>query len=146
MNDRGEVVGSSAVADGGFHGFVWRRGKMKDLGAFHPLDINNKGHMVGRVDGENTAYLWRAGKLINLRTLGGPSSFPTAMNDKGQVVGLSTTKAGGRKAFLWSKDACASSRWTTPRASTTAARSPAAGCTAPPGSTPPGGTRARSPT
>ncbi|MET9793636.1 hypothetical protein [Streptomyces canus] len=25
------------------------------------------------------------------------------MNDKGQVVGLSTTKAGGRKAFLWSK-------------------------------------------
>ncbi|MER6162424.1 hypothetical protein ABT147_44220 [Streptomyces sp. NPDC001868] len=58
---------------------------------------------AGRVDGENTAYLWRAGKLINLRTLGGPSSFPTAMNDRGQVVGLSTTKDGRRKAFLWSK-------------------------------------------
>ncbi|WP_416966833.1 hypothetical protein [Streptomyces sp. 4F14] len=25
------------------------------------------------------------------------------MNDKGQVVGLSATKTGGRKAFLWSK-------------------------------------------
>ena len=32
MNDRGDVVGRSQVADGTYHGFVWHRGTMTDLG------------------------------------------------------------------------------------------------------------------
>jgi probable HAF family extracellular repeat protein len=104
MNDRGAVVGGSALADDfTFHGFLWRNGKMTDLGLFRPISINNKGQIVGTRDDRNGAYLWRGGKLIDLGTLGGSSSFPTAINDRGDVVGMSDTAAGRTVPFLWSK-------------------------------------------
>lgn len=104
MNDRGAVVGGSTLADDvTFHGFLWRDGKMTDLGTFRPTDINNKGQIVGTRDDRAGAYLWRAGKLTDLGTLGGSSSHPTAINDHGDVVGMSATADGRNVPFLWSK-------------------------------------------
>ncbi|HZB28872.1 MAG TPA: hypothetical protein VE465_01775 [Streptosporangiaceae bacterium] len=104
MNDRGAVVGGSALADDfTFHGFLWRAGKMTDLGLFRPMDINNKGQIVGTRDDRNGTYLWRAGKLIELGTLGGAFSSPRAINDRGDVVGMSDTADGRYVPFLWSR-------------------------------------------
>jgi probable HAF family extracellular repeat protein len=40
-------------------------------------------------------------EAIDLGTLGGDSSVPTALNDRGQIVGWSLTAGGNQRAFLW---------------------------------------------
>lgn len=42
-------------------------------------------------------------EVIDLGTLGGNSSVPLAINDRGQVVGRSVTAAGESHAFLWER-------------------------------------------
>lgn len=39
--------------------------------------------------------------MVLLGTLGGDASFPTAVNDRGQVVGAAQTATGAFHAFLW---------------------------------------------
>ena len=85
LNDRGEIVGSSQVADGSWHGFHWRAGKMTDLGELRPVGINNKGDIIGTTD--TSAYLRRGTRLIDL----GPGLYPIALNDRSQVIGVAAT-------------------------------------------------------
>jgi probable HAF family extracellular repeat protein len=47
--------------------------------------------------GENLSHY----SIIDLGTLGGTDATPTGMNDRSQVVGLSTTVTGDTHAFLW---------------------------------------------
>ncbi|MFG1897288.1 hypothetical protein ACGFIP_25070 [Micromonospora zamorensis] len=47
MNDRGDVVGRAQAADGTYRGFLWRHGRMTDLAAFTPTDVNDRGRIVG---------------------------------------------------------------------------------------------------
>ena len=106
INDRGDVIGSSETADGSYHGFLWRNGRMTDLGAVRPTDINNRGQIVGTLDTALglEAVLWFRGKVTDLGTLGGASDWPRAINDRGQVVGMATMTSGRSTPFLWSKD------------------------------------------
>jgi probable HAF family extracellular repeat protein len=101
MNDRGWVVGRSQVADGTWHGFLWRRGRMTDLGTLSPSDINNRGQIVGLRDDLPGAHLWTAGRLVDLGSLGGDFTYPTAINDRGQIVGMSGTAERPDVPFLW---------------------------------------------
>jgi probable HAF family extracellular repeat protein len=74
---------------------------MTDLGALRPTGINNRDEVIGTTDTATTGYLWRRGRLTDLGTLGGLSSFPAAINDRGDVVGSSSDETGRDVPFLW---------------------------------------------
>ena len=104
------------VANDNFRTFVWRRGRMLDVGTLGglatrewPTDVKNgrlneRGQITGfseLADGTSHAFLWSDGELLDLGTLGGANSFGTSINDRGEVVGISETAAGIPSAFLW---------------------------------------------
>lgn len=99
INDRGHIVGDH---DG--RAFLWRDGKVTYLdssGDFaYATDINNHDEVVGfRLSGGSltTGFVWRDGVMTDLVTPPGvPDSYPTAINDHGEVVG----QMGGG-AFRW---------------------------------------------
>ncbi len=107
INENGQIVGDS------FHPFLWENGSIKDLGfveenhAGSAGDINNAGQAVGSYSSASNhtfhAFLWENGKMQDLGTLGGLKSFAKAINDAGQVVGLSDydpDSISSRHAFL----------------------------------------------
>ena len=87
------------------HAYQWQGGVMTDLGALPggassaAFWINSNGLIAG--DSQNgeldpvipdlpelRAVIWKNGKIHDLGTLGGSSSFSQAVNDQGQVTGL----------------------------------------------------------
>jgi probable HAF family extracellular repeat protein len=111
LNDRGEVVGQFVAGDGVTRAFRWYRGHRTVLPTLPgpgrsatATDINARGEVVGASDGPHgrRAVLWRHGDVTDLGTLGGDYSWAAALNDRGDVVGASTTAAGELHAFLWS--------------------------------------------
>jgi probable HAF family extracellular repeat protein len=119
INARGQVVGiSTGAGEGVAHPFLWQNGSMRDIAS--PSDgvqllwawaINDRGQVAalgGRVAGDEVnertlrAYLWQDGTITNLGVLRGfARSTPTAINDRGQVVGFAIAANGARRAFLW---------------------------------------------
>jgi probable HAF family extracellular repeat protein len=97
VNDRGWVVGHSRTAgrQGPFRAFLWKDGRMTDLGTLVPgayqssraYDIDNRGRIVGAatVDNMNTVpVMWHDGRIHQLTDRYG-GAF--AVNDRGHVVG-----------------------------------------------------------
>jgi len=100
------------------HAFLWQAGVMKDLGTLGGTDslalAINQGGQVAGVSLLNTAtnpetglpaahpFLWENGKMQDLGTLGGTLGQAAAINDSGQVIGISTL-AGDQMThpFLW---------------------------------------------
>jgi probable HAF family extracellular repeat protein len=112
VNGSGHATGQSADSKGAQRPFLYRNGKMLDVGVLDPavpygvgLDVNNHDWVVGGSDVAGGtamhAFLWRDGHLTDLGTLGGGFSVANAVNDKGQVVGESSTSSGQVHAFLW---------------------------------------------
>ena len=118
MNDRGQVVGSAhtnATDENGdplLHAFLWQNGKMTDLGTLPGKktsmagSINERGQFVGDSsstieDIDSRCFLWQNGKMSDLGTLGGKTCTTAMINDRGQIIGWSDTKANGKHAFLW---------------------------------------------
>jgi probable HAF family extracellular repeat protein len=109
INDGGQIVGQSDITVAldptfgipQFHGFVWVRGAMKDLGDIfgghfnYANSVNDRGEIVGAADltGDLTghAFMIQAGTLNDLGTVpGDTNSAAFSVNSRGQVVGTSS--------------------------------------------------------
>src|SRR6516225_6598824 len=127
-NDRGQAAGVflNTIPDPfspfGFQvrAFLWQSGVMIDLGTLGGPEaaayfMNERGEVAGTsftnsipnpVTGTPTLdpFVWDDGEMIDLGTLGGTIGIPNAMNNQGQVVGLSNL-AGDQSfhPFRWTK-------------------------------------------
>ena len=115
-----------------FHAFRWQNGHLTDLGVLpggsvsSAVWISASGLILGNADNgeidplthglENRGVLWKHGQITNLGTLGGNNSFPSSVNNGGQVVGGAANAipdpypvfigAGQQsRAFLWQNGA-----------------------------------------
>jgi probable HAF family extracellular repeat protein len=109
-----------------FHAFKWQKGAVTDLGALPPknencsnaVSVNAGGEIVGlseigEIDPlfgvkELRGVLWKNREMIDLGTLGGNFTIPTAINNRAQVVGGATNTVSDpfgfgtqTRAFLW---------------------------------------------
>ena len=97
INERGQIIGTTC-AQTCVWAFLWQNGKMRNIGAFEAVAINDHSQVVGG-DGSH-AFVWKDGALKKLPSLG-KRSFAFDINERGQIVGWS----GGnwRRAVLWEK-------------------------------------------
>jgi len=125
LNDRGQIVGASSVANGATHAFLWDESGMHDLGTLghegsEAVRINEAGTIAGTVwtkyrqgwDGpaERSAdylgspigALWqnRLGMLLD-STQPGPPLRVLAMNEGGDVAWTHVARTDGNFGWLW---------------------------------------------
>lgn len=113
INGRGEVVGWSLTAAGAIHAFAWGNGRMRDLppvgmgvDVSEAVAVTDTGVVVGNIhpnlnEPDQQAVVWQNGKLRKLATLGGSNSWVSAVNERGQIVGVSSVTGGETHAVLW---------------------------------------------
>ncbi len=70
------------------------------------VGINSFGHVLGvgqTSGGATSGFLWRNATegIVPLGTLGGTTSYPSAINDADEVTGYSSTNSGNQHAFIW---------------------------------------------
>src|SRR5438132_13169947 len=113
----------------GLHGVLWKNAEIVDLGTLgedfsEANALNNRGQVVGfSLNGipdpvsffdqptESRAFLWQNGVMQDLGTLGGLDAGAFAVNESGQVAGISTTNTTRNdttgiptiRPFLWQR-------------------------------------------
>lgn len=98
INGPGQVIGSSQVHIGPEtqeHGFVWTDGTIVDVGTLgggysSAWGINDQGQVVGSskvASGQSVAFLWEAGVMRALPSLGWEDAWANAIDERGLVVG-----------------------------------------------------------
>jgi probable HAF family extracellular repeat protein len=112
INSRGDAVGLAETVPFTFHAFFWNGSAMQDLGTLGgeysiAYGINARRDVVGASEVASArlhATLWANNLITDLGVLsGGRSSYATAINDSGRVVGSAEVSAttGAYHAVLW---------------------------------------------
>ena len=131
VNNRGQVVGIAVntIPDPfsffatQLRAFLWQDGVMQDLGTLggpdaQALFVNERGQVAGMATTNLSPsadplcfppltthpFLWEKGRMTDLGSLGGDCALPYALNNQGQVAGISDL-AGDLAAhpFLWER-------------------------------------------
>ncbi len=112
VNALGHVVGASITNGGDFHGFLWRKTPMIDLGTLggsfsYAEGIDLLDRVVGistTLSGTNHAFMWQRGAMVDLDPTGAFSDAH-AINSLGQIVGLAQNQVTGFQshAVLWNR-------------------------------------------
>lgn len=107
INDAGQIAGRSTTAAGEMRAVLWTDGTLVDLGplAFGEVRLSERGQVAWSAptpDGSQAAR-WSEGLMEELGSLGGTTVWVKGINDRGEVVGTSTTAPGSsfRLAFIW---------------------------------------------
>ncbi|HTE40695.1 MAG TPA: hypothetical protein VK629_07690 [Steroidobacteraceae bacterium] len=117
INNRGQLTGWN-IQTGVWHAFLYTPATATAPASATTLgflsstyryssgtDINDAGDVVGfsRVAPPevNHSFLYRGGTMIDLGTLGGPSSAAASINSVGDIVGTASTAAVSNHAFLY---------------------------------------------
>ena len=113
INDAGQVVGSSVTKDGSNHPFLYSDGKMIDLGTLGSPEggawwnsaegINNAAIVTGygyTASAGLDGFTWSNGKMTAVPSLGADWTEAYAINNKGQITGISATKQGANHAYI----------------------------------------------
>jgi probable HAF family extracellular repeat protein len=103
VNDLSQAAGSLQLSAEIEHAVLYDDGTITDLGladaSSAALGINNLGHVVGNSQlspqAAQRAFLYSAGKMTVLPTLGGVSNYAAGINDADEVVGYSDTQVRG---------------------------------------------------
>ena len=111
INNNGQVVGRSQIADGQIHAFLWENGTMTDLGTADGYfrdyivanAINDSSQVVGVGFTGTTqrGFLWQNGTMTILPSLWIGSTSAEDINNHGSVVGSSQVFPGDNHAFLY---------------------------------------------
>ncbi|HEX8346138.1 MAG TPA: hypothetical protein VF657_15565, partial [Actinoplanes sp.] len=100
LSDRGDVVGGD---------WLWRHGTVRHLADPSGLEtaafVNNRGQVAGsraNADGLSTAFRWYDGRFTDIGAPSGWHSWPTGMNERGDVIGiLNNADFTVRQGFIW---------------------------------------------
>jgi uncharacterized membrane protein len=114
VNNRGQLVGSYADAQQGFHGFLLDAGVFTTIdapdatGSTFVFDINERGQLAGVYDLDGHGYL--QDRRGNFTTIDHPEGFvgrgnseQGGINNRGQIVGNYRDATGTVKGFLLDK-------------------------------------------
>jgi probable HAF family extracellular repeat protein len=103
INDHGTIVGEDHSDS-----VIWQSGVKSVLDAISAVTaINEHDQVIGQLslgNGVQHAMLWQNGASTDLGTLGAPSSYATAINDAGVVVGYTATSRGAPLTAVEWKD------------------------------------------
>lgn len=98
INNAGQIIGGGTTPDYKGHAFLFSDGQMTELpmpaGAndWQLIAINDRGQIAGRlhrIPGSYGILLDTNGEVTELGSLGGLFTFPAAINNRGEIVGMS---------------------------------------------------------
>lgn len=103
INNLGQVaINYTTLGDPSNHAGIWSNNTLVELGTNADVNaLNDKGQAVGTMG--NHAALWNGTSYTDLGTLGGDFSAARDINNRGQIIGNSTTEPNSwiDHAVLW---------------------------------------------